>query len=945
METLEKAMEIAGFNIEEKKKVLRRKLEQLESVEADINTQVESAELLSGKKRKKEVSNWLNNVARVREEAESIEREAEIRWSITLQKRIQNKIEEVQQLVERGGFHKGFVLDAPDDSINPLLAPELVGHEFQVCKDRIWECLVEDEVFSIGIYGMGGVGKTTLIIHIHNEILERQNLFHCVYWITLSQDCSISKLQSCIAKAIGFDLSGEDDEKKRAAKLSKALIQRQKFVLILDDLWSPFSLEKVGIPDKMKQCKLILATRSLDVCLRMGCQRNFKIKPLSDKESWDLFKEKLGETLVPEFKSIAKSIVRECAGLPLGIVTIAGCMRGVDDIFEWRNALRELQDPKVNESEMQYEIFQVLKFSYSRLTDLSLQQCFLYCALYPEDYKIKREDLIEYMIVEGVIKGKSREAEYDKGHTMLNRLEKLCLLESVMERGHKCVKMHDLIRDMAIHIMKLDSKAIVKADMQLSEMPDCGIWTEDLVRISLMYNNILEIHACHSPKCPNLSTLLLRGNHRLRSIADSFFNRLHGLVVLDLSNSDIDELPGSISHLVNLNALLLSECKALKRMPSLANLREMKKLDLSYSGIEEVPQGIVLLSNFKYLNLHGTRIKELPSGVLPNFSNLQVLIVDRVKAEEVASLKNLETLWCRFYDVSAFNMFTSSTSVSNLNQYYLIIAHHKPPGDVLPRGSKLVHFEDCSIGQGEDALLLPKDVQCLDLYRCNIKTSSLCLKKATKLKSLTIASCDRIQCLLSVSSSPYVFESLEDIYISDMKDLHFLFSRDRDTAYPPILLPHGTFSNLKKFNMWGCPSVKKLFHPSLASNLQNLEEMSVHYCRNLEELIADEEQEGSHNKKTRNQFTFPKLHSFNLGNLPKLNNICGEMVCSCLRTVYVDNCMQLRRLPLSLVDDRSSPLPCLEKIKVFPEAWWTAVELDHPNAKNVLLPLCQFSPF
>jgi len=48
-----------------------------------------------------------------------------------------------------------------------------------------------------------------------------------------------------------------------------------------------------------------------------------------------------------------------------------------------------------------------------------------------------------------VIKGqKSREAEFDKGHSMLNRLENVCLLEII--NGGSAVKMHDLIRDMAI---------------------------------------------------------------------------------------------------------------------------------------------------------------------------------------------------------------------------------------------------------------------------------------------------------------------------------------------------------------------------------------------------------------------------------------------------------------------------------------------------------------
>jgi disease resistance protein RPS2 len=109
---------------------------------------------------------------------------------------------------------------------------------------------------------------------------------------------------------------------------------------------------------------------------------------------------------------------------------------------------------------------------------------------------IERVELIDYLIDEGIIKGKRRrEDAFDEGHTMLNRLENVCLLESVkMEYdGSRGVKMHDLIRDMAIHVLLESPQYMVKVGAQLKELPDVEEWTENLTIVSLMQNEIEEI--------------------------------------------------------------------------------------------------------------------------------------------------------------------------------------------------------------------------------------------------------------------------------------------------------------------------------------------------------------------------------------------------------------------------------------------------------------------
>lgn len=215
------------------------------------------------------------------------------------------------------------------------------------------------------------------------------------------------------------------------------------------------------------------------------------------------------------------------------------------------------------------------------------------------------------------------------------------------------MKMHDLIRDMAIQIMEADSQVIVKAGMHLPHVPNWGYWRDDLQKVSLMNNHTLETPCGYSPRCPNITTLLLRGNEQLKSVADSFFEQLIRLKVVDLSGTAITELQDSMANLVNINALILKFCPNLRRVLSLAKLGALTKLNLNVSGIEEVPQDMELLSNLRYLNLNRTRLKELPCGILPKLCSLRILLLDQsliVKGEEVAALRKLGIFNCRFSD-------------------------------------------------------------------------------------------------------------------------------------------------------------------------------------------------------------------------------------------------------------------------------------------------------
>ncbi|KAK3424112.1 hypothetical protein EUGRSUZ_F00899 [Eucalyptus grandis] len=697
---------------------------------------------------------------------------------------------------------------------------------------------------------MGGVGKTTLMMHIHNRLLEKAN-YGDVLWIAMSQDFNIEKLQDDIWKALNLGIIQENDVRKRAAMLSDHLTKRGKLIMILDDVWECFDLEEAGIPVRASGLKLVITTRSFDVCRQMHCQEKIKIEPLSQEEAESLFFEELGSevALNLEIKAVVKSIVKECAGLPLGVITMATRMREVTD-------------------------------------------CFLSCALYPKDQLIGRIELIEFFIDQGLIDGlNTREKQYDRGLTILNKLENVCLLEDNKKSDFPWIhykegmKMHNLIRDMALHIMNATS--IVKAREGLTRIPPEEYWTDALDKVSLMNNNIREFSLNMSPNCPKLSTLLLNGClWRNVAIPDSIFKNLLGLKVLNLSENHMMELPNSISNLVNLRALLLKNCFELSRIPYLGKLTSLRKLNARDCWSLEALEGLEKLVNLRYLDLTKTRIERLPKGTLDRLLNLQLFRIGAINKEDITKLGALETFRCYLENADDFNKCVRVIEQSNNPRYYTLDVSKKESKFIVAvsddaQFNHLAQFGNLGrrvcIWKGGHAavsvegectgtfILIPRDVQKMTMRECNDLTNLSGMSPLEYLEELQVEKWENLGVLCGG----------QDEKVINIHDF------PAPTPTPPI------FPKLRVLKIHTCLKLKYLFGHGFKSKLPHLREIEIEGCEEMVGIIAAP------------PISLPKLEQLELYNLPRVKSIC-EVPISYDSMEYwsVHECPELKGIPL-----------------------------------------------
>ncbi|PIA29040.1 hypothetical protein AQUCO_06300008v1 [Aquilegia coerulea] len=741
--------------LEEKLNQLKEKMDQLNEIKSDVNNKVIAAEeqLMV---RTNEVNGWMQRVEARGHKVEEIllEGTQHLERSYKLGKTVVKSLILVEEL-KRNGVFEAFAESPPVPLTQELPVTPTVG--LDSIFERAWNFLGENSVRIMGLYGMGGVGKTTLLKKINND----SSNFDIVMWVVISKEVNMARVQKEIGKKLGLSLPDANNIYN--------VLKKKKFLLLLDDVWQRIDLLSIGVPSFSSQnkSKILFTTRSEAVCGRMEADTIIRVECLNWEAAWTLFQEKVGYIALnsdSDIPKLAEIVADECRGLPLALVTIGRSMASKKTRQQWEHAISVLRNSAAEFPGMGDDVLPLLKFSYDSLPNDTVRLCFLFCSLYPEDYSIKILKLIEQWVGEGYIGGYDNFKEaLNTGRDIIGILKGVCLLEEGDAPHFQLdldyfsdgfVKMHDVVRDLALWIAsecgREKEKYFVKAGFGLIEAPKTGKWPTMAKNISLFGNDIIQLE--NISKCPNVSTLLVSHNERLNLIHNDFFLAMPALRFLDLSDTSIQSLPASIFELFDLEFL-----------------------DLSYTKIRSLPYEMRNFTKLKYLSLRWSSHCKIPRGIIMNLSNLEFLKIDVYKQwnpegsfeiDELICLKQLKSLEIRIY--------SNITDIEKVSQLLRVYQLCKEFGKL-----HYVNLGGCHAIVDLSWLLLIPNLQTLWIWECGSLQEILSSSDKsggaydqntfTNLKFLRLYELPNLLSICSMSALP--FPSLETVVVLNCPNL------------------------------------------------------------------------------------------------------------------------------------------------------------------------------
>uniref|UniRef100_A0A0D9XCD1 AAA+ ATPase domain-containing protein n=1 Tax=Leersia perrieri TaxID=77586 RepID=A0A0D9XCD1_9ORYZ len=698
----------------------------------------------------------------------------------------------------------------------------------------------------IAIFGLGGIGKTTLARKVHDDFLTK-SAFSTVVWVDGSESFTVVQLLSAILSSAGGK-PGEAESREQIEDMLITILGAKRFLLVLDNVWDHQIHQdflKVSL-QAQQGSRILLTTRDERVVRQMASEDIHKVNELSFPNCWSLLCRSacLDEQDCGTLTDIGITIIRKCNKVPLAIKVMGGFLGTKNPTREeWQEVISvsegwTLEDVPDGMKKICVPIF----LAYYSLP-YHLKLCFLYCLQLPEGFVIKRQIITQLWIAEGFI----REQDNHNPEDITEQYYKELVLRNLLQPNIGCFDMsrctvHDCVKSLLQPFTK-DNKSTESSE---------GTKILRSFRTAIVYENPSGDRGLEKVFnwLKNMRSLDLTGTG-IRYIPKSLKD-LHHLRLLNLSLTQVLELPESIESLSNLQFLILRCCYWLQTLPEkISNLVNLRSLDL-----EGTTPHIVLprLSTLEQLTtLHGFIVdhnmvpeKDHRNGwpmedlkPLNSLRSLQIMNIDRVPDDSRAQEASLESK-SRLTHLELCGSSTSDSQVfvpeEEQDRWLSVLRGLQPPQCL--EYLKITSYYGSSF---PDWISRLPNLQRVVLTDCKLCDSLPALGQLQRLKFLTITGFPKLHIIeWRKGATKPVFPKLEQMELSDMQVME---SWDR--------FKDGDLRSLTKFHLENSPKLRSL--PSgleyckiltsvkivgadslqVIDNLHVLKEMVVQDCREL----------------------------------------------------------------------------------------------------------------
>ncbi|XP_019171042.1 PREDICTED: putative late blight resistance protein homolog R1A-4 [Ipomoea nil] len=350
-----------------------------------------------------------------------------------------------------------------------IIEGKMVGRtsELNTIMDQLI-CHPSEERKVISVFGMGGIGKTTLAKRIYEDPLLVSHFDLCA-WTTVSQEVNLRQILCSLLWSIERGMNTEGSTDDLAHKLRQRLMG-QRYLIVVDDVW------ETSVWDLLIRCfpesygsAILLTSRLKEIAdyTTSGASNLHNLHFLDSNESWDLFCSHsfLKQPLSSKFKRTQRNIVDKCGGLPLAIVVAAGLVSQFSKFEELEKIEKEMS--YLASTNIGEQCSRILIVSYNHLPQ-HLKACFLYLGIFSGHSEIPVKKLVRLWIAEGFVKKSVRDKELEEvgvGYLQDIISRSLVQIDKLKCDGQiKTCRMHHLLRVLCVRQARNEKLLYVEDD-------------------------------------------------------------------------------------------------------------------------------------------------------------------------------------------------------------------------------------------------------------------------------------------------------------------------------------------------------------------------------------------------------------------------------------------------------------------------------------------------